>query len=302
MKQKKSMILLLGILAVLLVLYFGLQAFNSSKDKQKEKEAKQSEVYVTDEDELSQFSYVSAADDKEMGFVKEQEQWKAASDQEIPLIQSQIETIADTIASLKATRKLTSPDAKSDYGFDTPAYTIQFTNGEKKESTLYIGGTAGEDYYACRDGSEDIYTIDSTLVSALVFDIDSLVQKDTVPSISSGNLKKVEVTQSGETKTFDSDEDIAELAGGLGTLMLDTCVNYHVSDEETASYGLDEASRITVKAVYQDADTKEKDTLIMYIGNKDADGANRYVRLDGSDIVYSVSSDVVENAYMTVNN
>ena len=50
--------------------------------------------------------------------------------------------------------------------------------------------------------SDAVYTISSTLVSDLVFDLSSLTENDTLPSISSGNLKMVEVTQNGETTTY----------------------------------------------------------------------------------------------------
>ncbi len=52
------------------------------------------------------------------------------------------------------------------------------------------------------EDSDAVYTISGTLVSDLVFDLSSLTENDTLPSISSGNLKKVEVTQNGKTTTY----------------------------------------------------------------------------------------------------
>ena len=50
MKKKKSLFILLGILVVLLIMYFGLQAWNERREQQAEEEEKASEVRVTDID------------------------------------------------------------------------------------------------------------------------------------------------------------------------------------------------------------------------------------------------------------
>ena len=73
------------------------------------------------------------------------------------------------------------------------------------------------------EDSDAVYTISGTLVSDLVFDLSSLTENDTLPSISSGNLKKVEVTQNGKTTTYKKKKERAELAGGWGTTSLTVC-------------------------------------------------------------------------------
>ncbi len=75
-----------------------------------------------------------------------------------------------------------------------------------------------------------------------------LAQLDVVPAISSGSLKKVKITENGETTTYKEEDELAELAGGFGVLTLTECADYHVTDEELSAYGLDEASRITAEA------------------------------------------------------
>lgn len=299
MKQKKSLLILLGILAVLLLLYVCLWGFNKNAEKKKEEETKQARIYITTEEQLSEFSYSGTAENEgTMSFAKG-ETWTYTTDPEIPLMQSSIQSIADRIAQLPATRKLKSPDHKADYGLEDPSSTISFKNGAGEIRKLLIGGTAGEDYYACIEGEDAVYTIDESLVSSLVYDIDSLVKKDTLPAISSGNLKKVTVTQTGESTAYDSQEDMGELAGGFGTLTLDSCANYHASEEELTSYGLDDANRITVEAVYKDAADEKEKTCTVYIGTTDASGENRYVQLEGSKIIYSASKAIVENMYIT---
>ena len=77
-----------------------------------------------------------------------------------------------------------------------------------------------------------------------------------------GNLKKVEVTQNGETTTYKKKKQRSELAGGWGTISLTQCADYNVKD--LAKYGLDEANRITVTATYKDSTSGDKKTCTVY--------------------------------------
>ena len=52
---------------------------------------------------------------------------------------------------------------------------------------------------------------------------------------------------------------------------------------------------MTVQAVYTDTDTEEEETFTVYVGDEDEDGENRYLMVDGSKMVYKVSTDVIGN-------
>ena len=73
---------------------------------------------------------------------------------------------------------------------------------------------------------------------------------------------------------------------------LSEAADYSVADEDLAGFGLDEASRITVEAVYTEDD--EEKTLTLYIGGEDGDG-NRYVIINDSRIVYLISDEICDN-------
>lgn len=297
MKQKKTIFVLAGILAVLSILYAGLHLYNKSLEKKEAEEAEKDKVYITNEEDIAEISYTGTEEDGKMSFVREDGEWYYAPDREIPLNQSTVQNMGDTLAVCQAVRELEEPDGWSDYGLDNPQYTIMLTDKEGAETTLYIGQTAGEDHYAAVKGSDKVYTVDSSLVSSLSFDLSQYVQTDTVPSISSGNLKKVEVAEGGHTTTYDSEEDMAELAGGFGALSLTTCADYHAEGGELKNYGLDEETRITVTAVYEDSASGEEEEYTIYIGNTDDAGSGRYVGTDGSKIVYLVSADTLDNTY-----
>ncbi len=82
---------------------------------------------------------------------------------------------------------------KSDYGLDSPDYTITYTAKDRTKGTIQIGNAARRQLL-CNDRGFRMQCIPSsgTLVSDLVFDLSSLTENDTLPSISSENLKKVE--------------------------------------------------------------------------------------------------------------
>lgn len=164
------------------------------------------------------------------------------------------------------------------------------------------------------DGAQSpVYTVSSSAVSVLQYDMDTLVKKDTMPSIGSGNLLTAEITENGQTTTYSSDDEeqsdtISTIAGGYGAMALTDLASYHATAEELTTFGLDEASRTTVTLTYQESssgssdsdsgDSEEEDsgslTYSLYLGSDSGDGT-RYVQVQDSDLVYLVSSDVLNN-------
>ena len=112
-------------------------------------------------------------------------------------------------------------------------YTITLKDADGEEQNIYIGNAAGEDYYMTVGDKEKIYTVDYSVVNAMNFDLDSMLQKETFPSIGSDNIKKVTITKAGETTEYDADnsdqsDDITAIGGGLGAAYFVDCVDYSV--------------------------------------------------------------------------
>lgn len=290
-KKKKTIILLVMIL--LLVVANGVaSAWNDKSEKKKEKEAEASKIYLTDAGDITAYSYSDG--NQNMSFTKADDTWEYDEDNEIPVNQDTVQSTADAIRQMEAVRELENPDQLSDYGLDKPSYTIRFQDNDGVTTEILIGNGAGENYYATVGDSGKVYTISSDFQNYLQFDLTNLVQYDTVPSIGSGNLKSVTITENGTDTVYEDDDQVGELAGGFGTLSLTDCVNYHASTEDLAEYGLDEGQRITAKAVYTDSENKEQ-TLTVYLGKTDDAGENRYVMVEGSDMVYRISETVAQN-------
>ena len=292
MKKNKIVILLL-VLAGLLAVYVGLSAYNKQADKKKQEKAEAEQIHLVEADSLTKISYTDGS--SSMVFTCEDGTWYYDKDKEIPVNQSTLEEIEKNITDLIAVRKIKNPDALKDYGLTSPLYEVNYTDADGNAHTIHVGDTAGENYYASLDDETDVYTIDSTLTGNLAFDLKDVVAYDEVPSIGSGNIKKVEVIEAGKTTTYSEEDDLNELAGGFGTLSLTDCVDYHVTDENLSKYGLTEPDRITAVATYKDSSSGKKKTFTVYIGKETDDGTNRYVMVDGSKMVYQVSKEIVGN-------
>lgn len=297
MKRKKGLIIMLCILCILLAVYFALSSWNS-RQKEEERAQEESEViHVTDTDaaEIVSFSYNMGSGP--LSFEKRDGQWYYTEDEDFPLDQSVPEQIAAELGQITADRELKDGDDPADYGLDKPAYTLEFTDISGGAATVELGNLTGDYYYGRVSGSDSIYTVPASLTEDLNYTLDDMAVLDDYPSIGSGNLVRESITQNGETTTYDSEnedqaEDIAAVAGGLGAVTLSEAADYSVEEDDLADYGLDEASRITVEAVY--TEDEEEKVLTLCIGDEDEDG-NRYVMINDSRIVYLISDEVCQN-------
>ena len=294
MKKYKSLVILLTVLVVLVVAYV---VTGQLKKKSAEKENEQKQIAVLDMLDMTSIQYTNGTDT--MSFIKEGGTWYSESDKEFPLQQSSLKTMAETFGTLSANRELTDGDTLADYGLEEPQYTITLKDADGEQQNIYIGNAAGEDYYMTVGDKEKIYTVDYSVVNAMNFDLDSMLQKDTFPSIGADNIKKVTITKVGETTEYDADnsdqsDDITAIGGGLGAAYFVDCVDYSVQADELAQYGLDEAQRTTVTVVYTDSDDKEQ-TFILYVGGRDESDAYNYVQMDGSKMVNTMTKETVNS-------
>ena len=195
MKQKKTMLIMVVVLAVLLVLYGGLKAWNSHSDRQKKAKEDKEKVNLVDVKSLKSFAYESGG--SKMSFTKENGEWVYDEDDGVRLNQSTIKSTAKEITGLTAVRKLSDPDEKSDYGLDSPDYTVtqcadynvkdlakygldeanritvtatykDSTSGDKKTCTVYVGNVNGDNRYVQLKDSNMVYEVGSSIVENMM--------------------------------------------------------------------------------------------------------------------------------------
>lgn len=290
-KKTRKLLILIGIFLMLLLILFGIRTWNQ---KQAE-EVEPKKIYVTDLEEVSKISYNIG--NGELTFEKQNDTWVYVQDEDFPLKQSVPERIVDTFGKLEAERELKEGDEAEAYGLDAPVYSVELTDKEGKGTVLNFGNAVNDNYYLNVKGKDVVYTVSASVLDELQYTMDELAQFDIYPEIGSGNLVKETITKKGKTTTYDSTkeedaENIAAVAGGLGAVTLDSAADYSVTDENLPEYGLDEKTRITVKATYTEGDMEQE--LILYIGSESGDG-NRYVMINDSRIVYLISDAVCDN-------
>lgn len=292
MKKKKGPLILIGVLVLLLILYFALSTWNKKQDSKEEETVKVTDLKTS---EITGVKYDLGTG--EMNFEKDGDTWYYTADKDFPLRQSYPKTVVDAMGQLSADRELEDADALEEYGLDHPTYTVTLTDEDGTVTTIKVGNATGNDYYATVDDTEKVYTIPATSLDDIQTELDQIAQLDTYPSIGSGNLKKEVITQNGETTTYDSEnedqaEDVAAVAGGLGAVKLSEAADYSVDDADLAGYGLDDTSRITVEVTYTSDD--EDQTMTLYIGGENGSG-DRYVMMNDSRIVYLISDEICNN-------
>lgn len=292
MKKKKGPVILIGVLVLLLILYFALSTWNKKQDSKEEETVKVTDLKTS---EITGVKYDLGTG--EMNFEKDGDTWYYIVDKDFPSRQSYPKTVADAMGQLSADRELEDADALEEYGLDHPTYTVTLTDEDGTVTTIKVGNATGNDYYATVDDTEKVYTIPATSLDDIQTELDQIAQLDTYPSIGSGNLKKEVITQNGETITYDSEnedqeEDVAAVAGGLGAVKLSEVADYSVDDVDLAGYGLDDTSRITVEVTYT-SDAKDQ-TMTLYIGGENGSG-DRYVMMNDSRIVYLISDEICNN-------
>lgn len=291
MNRKRTLSILILVFAGLLALYTGISIYQKHSSEKKESE---NIIWIK---KLSSLTSISYNNGENLSFVKENGTWYYTSNKEYPLVQSYLKELASQFQNVEAVRELKDGDSLSNYGLDQPSYTIKVKDKNGAQATYYIGNATGENYYFTVDDKSKIYTVSSNILSNLSSSLNDMIETDTFPSLSTGNLTKVVVNNNGKKTTYTSSSKngLDSIAGGLGVLTFGDCQDYSASGNELSKYGLDAASRISVEISYKDTDTSKKKNLTLYIGKNDKDKRNYYVKLKDSKMVYLSDADVVKN-------
>ena len=294
MKQKRTLTILLAIFAGLIIAYTGISRYQADKDKKKAAKTASEKIILKETKAITSFTYKNSG---ELSFEKEDGTWVYTKNKEYPLVQDTLNTMAKNFRNIEAVRALEDADSLSSYGLDHPSQTFTTKDSSGTKTTYYIGNATGDNYYITFDDKSKIYTVSSSIVESLSSTLEDLIQTDTFPTISSGNLKKVVITKNRKTTTYDSKdtEALDSMAGGLGTFTFGDCQNYAVKSSELSKYGLDEDSRTTLTVTYKDTTTKKNKAITLYIGKKDSSKENYYVKPADSGIVYLGDVDIVNN-------
>lgn len=326
MKKKKGLIAGIVILLILIGVYIGLKVAGP-KEKEEQTEKKEITAFEVEVENVSQVSIEN--DGVLYTFVKEEDTWKYAEDENLPLNQDIISNIISGLTSVKAQRELTDVENFADYGLSEPKLRATITAKNNEQTVLNFGddNEAISGTYMSIGNNEKIYLVDSSLKTDLQFEKNDLAKMEELPQIAVGNIKKIEISSESGVKTLQEEE-----VGGLWTLYkedgsqvsVDTSkvndymnyfsslslmkfISYDISD--LSAYGLDNPKKITVsyeeEQESEDAseETKGEDAeeepimvakeFVLLIGSTDEDG-NYYVKTADSSYIYTMAASTVD--------
>lgn len=204
-KQSKTLIALAAVVVVCAAGYVGLRTWNQSQSEVDET------VYITQLSDPTALTFTNQYGT--YSFTKGEEGWTRDDDSDFPTDQDALDDLAGQAGKLAAVRTISDPEDLTSYGLDAPTMEVNLTDEDGTQVKLLIGSTADSgDYYAKVDGSDTVYTIASTLPTALDIQVDELIALAEFPSISEDNIQSVTWTSGESTVTLVKEETESEPA------------------------------------------------------------------------------------------
>lgn len=304
--MKKKTVKLVSAVVVLGVLCAAYEGVNFYVTSQEEKETEENDTSVDlvslEADDITAVSFT--ADQNEVEFDKKDDSWTEKSDANFPVNQDTVDSAVKGVASLTADQEISDVEDMSQYDLDNPQNTITLTTADG-DTTLEVGMESSNNQYYVKKADDDknVYLVSSTSIEPFMGTLYDFAESGTFPSVTSATITDVkvdkensyELTQDAENLFWNvSDGKTTEKAdttkagtvtSAIGSLAYDKFVDYNCTDD--SKYGFDDPyAVITVK--YTEEEAVEK-TLTIYVG--DETGDDRYVKVDDSKEVYTITKD-----------
>lgn len=306
MKRGKRALILAGVLAVLVLVYAGVQKSVSQPEAVTEESGSYPLTSHTAEELTSlQWTNGDGEEQETLHFVKtgEEEQWQADGDETFPVEQDSVEKLAETLTALKADRKLENVEKPEDYGLLEPAFTLTAGWSDGTETVYSMGDETpfGDGYYLSLSGEDGtVYTVADALSGDFSGSLLSFAQSEELPAVENvtrlvvgdtldveGTAEKTEGEGSSLRWTWKATGE--KLDGSEVEALIDEAKNLSwtelkavSTDEEALSgYGLTEEQAVAI--TLYDGET----AVWKLLTGAAADEGGRYVRLPDSAMVYT---------------
>lgn len=321
--KKKTVKLVSAVVALGVVsgAYVGVNSYVSSQEK-KESEEEDTSVELTSlsTDDITSVAFTAGQDNVE--FDKKDDAWSEKSDADFPVDQDTVNTAVGGIASLSAAQEISDVEDLSEYDLDSPQNEIKLTTDDG-DTVLQIGmeNESTSQYYVKKsDDDKNVYLVDSSAVEPFMGTLYDFAESGTFPSVTSSTITEVKVDkEDGYELTQDPDNLFWNISDGktseradtdkagtvtsaIGSLSYDSFVDYNCTDD--SKYGFDDPYAVITAKYTEDADSsdteddsEEEETktvtvdkeITIYVG--DETGSDRYVKVDDSKEVYTITED-----------
>ena len=308
--MKKKTVKLVSAVVVLGVLCAAYEGVNFYVTSQEEKETEENDTSVDlvslEADDITAVSFT--ADQNKVEFDKKDDSWTEKSDANFPVNQDTVDSAVKGVASLTADQEISDVEDMSQYDLDNPQNTITLTTADG-DTSLQIGMESSNNQYYVKkeDDDKNVYLVSSSSIEPFMGTLYDFAESGTFPSVTSATITDVKVDKENSYEfTQDADNLFWNVSDGkttekadttkagtvtsaIGSLAYDKFVDYNCTDD--SKYGFDDPyAVITVKYTEdeQETQTVEK-TLTIYVG--DETGDDRYVKVDDSKEVYTITKD-----------
>lgn len=204
-KKRNTLIALLAILVLVCGAYFGVLKYNEAQESQETQEQDES-IPIIEMSDVVAVSYENET--AKLSFEKQEDEWICVDQEDFPLMQNRINSIANAMKEMDANRKLDDTSDLAQYGLDQGTKTVTAKDSNGNTKTLKIGNVNEYtgDYYAMVDGDSSIYTISESIVNYTNYTLDDLLQLDTIVSVTSAQANSVTIEKNGSQVKFEKKE------------------------------------------------------------------------------------------------
>lgn len=202
-KQKKQLLLLMGVLLLVVVAWFGVSLIPEEDETQ---ETMSYQVSDLEEDAVTKLTYTN--EEGTFSFTKEGEEWIYEADKSVDIEESTIENMIGKLASYASENQITEVEDASIYGLNEPQYTILLSDGTTSY-TMLVGeyNATTYTYYMCLESDPaTVYTVQSSDVVVYGNVLEDLIAEEETTQTEEtegdlGIVESLEIEETTETQT-----------------------------------------------------------------------------------------------------
>ena len=276
-KKSVNLITAVGVLVVLSGAYVGVKAYVAKQEAADTESAEEENPEIISIASADVKSIKFVIDKKEVTFEKDGDSWVKSDETDFPVDQDKIDTLVNSMNSIKAERTLENVEDASEYELDQPENTITVTTEDGETTVIQLGmenDSTSQEYIDLNEDSSTVYVVSNSTFSSFEGTLYDFAKSGLFPTVDSSTVSKVSVegkdssyvvekdesnfwniTGDGETEKADSAK-ATSLASALSSMAYSSYVNYNCAEDELSQYGLDKPyAEITV--CYQEKVKKE---------------------------------------------
>ena len=276
-KKSVNLITAVGVLVVLSGAYVGVKAYVAKQEAADAESAEKENPEIISIASADVKSIKFVIDKKEVTFEKNGDSWVKSDETDFPVDQDKIDTLVNSMNSIKAERTLENVEDASEYELDQPENTITVTTEDGETTVIQLGmenDSTSQEYIDLNKDSSTVYVVSNSTFSSFEGTLYDFAKSGVFPTVDSSTVSKISVdgkdssyvvekdknnfwniTGDGETEKADSAK-ATSLASALSSMAYASYVNYNCAEDELSQYGLDKPyAEITVD--YQEEVEKE---------------------------------------------